>query len=92
MIPIEDLPTPAVLVDVDVVSRNLDRMAQSARAAGVRWRPHAKTHKVPSVGRMQIAAGAAGVALAKTSEGVVVAAAGVDDIFHAYPVGGKGKP
>ncbi|HYK42559.1 MAG TPA: alanine racemase [Thermoanaerobaculia bacterium] len=92
MVPIEDLPTPAVLVDVDVVSRNLGRMAQAARSAGVRLRPHAKTHKVPQVGRMQIAAGAAGLALAKTSEAEVFAAAGFDDIFLAYPVVGKGKP
>jgi D-serine deaminase-like pyridoxal phosphate-dependent protein len=89
---IEDLPTPAVLVDVDVVSRNLERMAKAARAAGVKLRPHAKTHKVPQVGRMQIAAGAAGLALAKTSEAEVFAAAGFDDIFLAYPVVGKGKP
>jgi D-serine deaminase-like pyridoxal phosphate-dependent protein len=92
MLPIEDLPTPAVLVDVDVVARNLDRMAESARAAGVKLRPHAKTHKVPQVGRMQIAAGAAGLALAKTSEAEVFAAAGFDDLFLAYPVVGKGKP
>ncbi|MDQ6892535.1 MAG: alanine racemase [Acidobacteriota bacterium] len=92
MLPIEDLPTPAVLVDVDVISRNLARMAEFARAAGVRLRPHAKTHKVPQVGRMQIAAGAAGLALAKTSEAEVFAAAGFDDLFLAYPVVGKGKP
>jgi len=92
MIPIEDLPTPAVLVDVDVVERNLARMAESARKAGVRFRPHAKTHKVPQVGRMQIAAGASGLALAKTSEAEVFAAAGFDDLFLAYPVVGKGKP
>jgi len=92
MLPIEDLPTPAVLIDVDVVSRNLARMAGLARSAGVKLRPHAKTHKVPQVGRMQIAEGAAGLALAKTSEAEVFAAAGFDDLFLAYPVVGKGKP
>jgi len=92
MIPIEDLPTPTVLIDVDVVERNLARMAEAARSAGVRLRPHAKTHKVPQVGRMQIAAGASGLALAKTSEAEVFAAAGFDDLFLAYPVVGKGKP
>ncbi|MDQ2977819.1 MAG: alanine racemase [Acidobacteriota bacterium] len=88
---VEDLPTPAVVVDIDAVERNLERMAGAARSAGVKLRPHAKTHKIPQVGRMQIAAGAAGLALAKTSEAEVFAAAGLDDIFLAYPVVGLGK-
>jgi D-serine deaminase-like pyridoxal phosphate-dependent protein len=83
--------TPAVLIDVDVVERNIARMAEAARAAGVRLRPHAKTHKVLEVGRRQLAAGAAGLALAKTSEAEVFAAAGFEDIFIAYPVVGEDK-
>jgi D-serine deaminase-like pyridoxal phosphate-dependent protein len=89
--PIEDLPTPAVLVDLDVLERNIARQAERARAAGVRLRPHAKTHKCPEIARMQLAAGAAGISLAKTSEAEVFAAAGFDDIFVAYPVVGSGK-
>jgi D-serine deaminase-like pyridoxal phosphate-dependent protein len=88
---IEDLPTPAVLVDLDVVERNIARQAERARAAGVRLRPHAKTHKSPEIARMQLAAGAAGISLAKTSEAEVFAAEGFDDIFIAYPVVGSGK-
>ena len=88
---IEDLPTPAVLVDLDVVERNIARQAERARAAGVRLRPHAKTHKSPEIARMQLAAGAAGISLAKTSEAEVFAAEGFDDIFIAYPVVGAGK-
>ncbi len=89
--PIEDLPTPAVLVDLDVLERNIARQAERARAAGVRLRPHAKTHKCPEIAGMQLAAGAAGISLAKTSEAEVFAAAGFDDIFIAYPVAGLGK-
>jgi D-serine deaminase-like pyridoxal phosphate-dependent protein len=89
--PIEDLPTPAVLVDLDVLERNIARQAERARTAGVRLRPHAKTHKCPEIARMQLAAGAAGISLAKTSEAEVFAAAGFDDIFIAYPVAGLGK-
>jgi D-serine deaminase-like pyridoxal phosphate-dependent protein len=90
--PVEDLATPAVLVDVGVLDRNIAGMAAAARAAGVRLRPHAKTHKLPEVGRRQLAAGAAGLTLAKTSEAEVFAAAGFDDLFLAYPVVGLGKP
>jgi D-serine deaminase-like pyridoxal phosphate-dependent protein len=88
---IEDLPTPAVLVDLDVLERNIARQADRARAAGIRLRPHAKTHKSPEIARMQLAAGAAGISLAKTSEAEVFAAEGFDDIFIAYPVVGAGK-
>ena len=89
--PIEDLPTPAVLVDLDVLEKNIATQARRAREAGVRLRPHAKTHKCPEIARMQLAAGAAGVSLAKTSEAEVFAAAGFDDIFIAYPVVGLRK-
>ncbi len=88
---IEALQTPAVLVDLDVLERNISRMADCARAAGVKLRPHAKTHKIPEIGRMQIAAGAAGLSLAKTSEAEVFADAGFDDLFVAYPVVGRDK-
>ena len=88
---IEDLPTPAVLVDLDVLERNIARQSERARAAGVRLRPHAKTHKCPEIARMQLAAGAAGISLAKTSEAEVFAAVEFDDIFIAYPVVGLGK-
>jgi D-serine deaminase-like pyridoxal phosphate-dependent protein len=88
---IQDVETPAVLVDLDVLQRNIARMAQAARDAGVRLRPHAKTHKVPEVGRMQIAAGAVGLTLAKPGEAEVFADAGFEDIFLAYPVVGADK-
>ena len=89
--PIEELPTPAVLVDLDVLERNIASQAESARAAGVRLRPHAKTHKCPEIARMQLAAGAIGISLAKTSEAEIFADAGFRDIFVAYPVVGLGK-
>ncbi len=88
---IHDLETPVVLVDLDVLERNITRMAERARACGVRLRPHAKTHKVVEVGRRQIAAGATGLSLAKPSEAEVFAEAGFDDIFIAYPVVGADK-
>lgn len=91
MTPIEDLPTPAVLIDLDVVERNIASMQARARAAGVRLRPHAKTHKAPQIGRMQLDAGAGGLTLAKVSEAEVFARAGFDDIFLGYPIVGADK-
>jgi D-serine deaminase-like pyridoxal phosphate-dependent protein len=88
---LDDLDTPCVVVDLDVLERNVSRMAGRARAAGVRLRPHAKTHKSPDLGRLQLAAGAAGISLAKIGEAEVFADAGFDDIFLAYPIVGAGK-
>jgi D-serine deaminase-like pyridoxal phosphate-dependent protein len=88
---VHDLETPAVLVDLDVVESNIARMAERARASGVRLRPHAKTHKVVEIARRQVAAGASGLSLAKTSEAEVFADAGFEDLFVAYPVVGADK-
>jgi D-serine deaminase-like pyridoxal phosphate-dependent protein len=86
-----DLETPCVLVDLDRLQRNVARMAESARAAAVRLRPHAKTHKIPEVGRLQLQAGAAGLSVAKTSEAEVFADGGAADLFIAFPVVGADK-
>jgi len=86
-----DLSTPAAVVDLDVLERNIGRMATRARDAGVRLRPHAKTHKCPEIGRLQRAAGAWGLSLAKVGEAEVFVGAGFDDVFLAYPVVGEDK-
>jgi D-serine deaminase-like pyridoxal phosphate-dependent protein len=91
MTPIEDLETPSVLIDLDVLEANIASMQSRARAAGVKLRPHAKTHKSLEVARMQLAAGAVGLTLAKVSEAEVFARGGFDDIFLAYPVVGSEK-
>jgi D-serine deaminase-like pyridoxal phosphate-dependent protein len=88
---IHDLPTPAVVVDLGILECNVSRMQERARQAGVGLRPHAKTHKSPEVGRMQLAAGARGLTLAKTSEAEVFADLEFDDIFLAYPIVGADK-
>jgi D-serine deaminase-like pyridoxal phosphate-dependent protein len=91
MLSIDELSTPAVVVDLDVLEANIARMAARARASGVRLRPHAKTHKSPEIARLQLAAGAAGISLAKTAEAEVFADAGFDDLFVAFPVVGADK-
>src|SRR5436309_678874 len=83
---ITDLPTPAVLVDVPKLKRNLARMQAAAGARGLRLRPHAKTHKAPQIAEMQIAGGAVGVCCAKLGEAEVFADAGITDIRLPYPL------
>jgi len=73
----DEIPTPALLLDLDRFERNLKRMAEHARRAGKDLRPHAKTHRCPEIARRQVAAGALGVACAKLGEAEVMAAAGV---------------
>lgn len=88
---LNDLPTPAVVVDLGVLERNVARMAERAQQHGVRLRPHAKTHKIVAIGRRQLSAGAVGLSVAKTSEAEVFADSGFDDLFIAYPVVGQDK-
>lgn len=78
--------TPEVMIDVDVLDRNIARMASTTRARGLRLRPHAKTHKVLEIAERQLAAGAVGLTVATIGEAEVFARAGVRDIFIAYPL------
>jgi D-serine deaminase-like pyridoxal phosphate-dependent protein len=88
---VADLDTPALLFDLDVVERNIAEMAAIARDAGVRLRPHTKTHKAPEIARMQTGAGATGITVAKLGEAEVMADAGFDDVLVAYPIVGERK-
>jgi threo-3-hydroxy-D-aspartate ammonia-lyase len=81
-----DLPTPALLLDLDVLDRNLAHMAARARALGVALRPHVKTHKCLEIGRRQLVRGAAGITVATLAEAEAFAAAGFDDITWAFPL------
>jgi D-serine deaminase-like pyridoxal phosphate-dependent protein len=84
--PVTAIDTPALVLDLDAMERNLERMASFARRAGVRLRPHAKMHKSAEIARLQIAAGAVGVCVQKTSEAEALAAAGIDDVFVSNEV------
>jgi D-serine deaminase-like pyridoxal phosphate-dependent protein len=86
-----ELDTPALVVDLDVLAANISAMAAVAREAGVRLRPHTKTHKCPEIARMQVDAGAAGITVAKLGEAEVMADAGFDDLLVAYPIVGEAK-
>lgn len=77
---LEDVDTPALLLDLNAFERNLDRMQAAADAAGVALRPHAKAHKTPAVALAQIARGAVGICCQKVSEALPFVAAGARDI------------
>ena len=80
------IDTPALVVDLDAMERNLDAMAAFARRHGVRLRPHAKTHKCAAIARLQLQRGAVGVCVQKTSEALALADAGVDDLYISNEV------
>jgi D-serine deaminase-like pyridoxal phosphate-dependent protein len=79
----EDLDTPAVYVDLDVLERNISQMQSRCREWGVGLRPHTKTHKTPEIARMQLDAGAVGITVAKLGEAEVLPG---DDVLVAYPL------
>ena len=85
------LDTPSLLVDIDKMERNLQEMADVAADAGVRLRPHIKTHKSPLLAKRQIELGAHGITVAKIGEAEVMAVAGITDIRIAYPIVGEPK-
>ncbi|MDP3209743.1 MAG: alanine racemase [Rhodoglobus sp.] len=86
-----DLETPALLIDRPTLLRNLDEMAGLARSHGVDLLPHAKTHRMTELGRLQLERGAGGLCVAKLGEAEKFAAAGVARIFVAFPIAGVSK-
>lgn len=88
---INDLDTPALLIDVKVLERNLRKMAQYCRDHKLALRPHTKTHKMLEIARLQLKYGSAGITVAKLGEAEVMADAGMDDILIVYPLWGDRK-
>lgn len=91
MMTIYELDTPALLIDLDRMERNLDRLADYSRAHRLRLRPHTKTHKLPELARMQMEKGAVGITVAKTGEAEVMSEGGLENILIAYPIVGAEK-
>ena len=84
--PLEERPTPYLVVDADLLEANIADMAAVAADRGVALRPHAKTHKTPEIARLQLAAGAVGLTVATVAEAETFAAHGCPDLFVAYPL------
>jgi D-serine deaminase-like pyridoxal phosphate-dependent protein len=90
-LPVKELDTPALLIDLEHLQHNVDRMARHFQDRGVDWRPHAKAFKCPAIAHLLRRAGAIGVTVAKVSEAEVMAAGGIDDILIAHLVVGPSK-
>ena len=88
---LSELDTPALVVDLDVMERNLSQMADYCRRHHLRLRPHTKTHKIPELAKKQIAGGALGITVAKLGEAEVMVKAGLKDLLIAYPIVGPAK-
>jgi D-serine deaminase-like pyridoxal phosphate-dependent protein len=80
------LDTPCLVVDLDVVEANAVRLQADLDGRGVALRPHVKTHKSVALARIQLEAGARGLTVGTLGEAEVFAAAGMTDLFVAYPV------
>jgi D-serine deaminase-like pyridoxal phosphate-dependent protein len=87
----EELDTPALIVDLDIMERNLRRVAEYCSAHKLRLRPHTKTHKSIFIARQQLASGASGLTVAKTGEAEVMLGAEPRDLLVAFPVIGAAK-
>ncbi len=86
-----DIDTPALIIDLDAFERNLKLMADAAAKAGVRLRPHAKTHKSSVIGLKQVALGAVGLCCQKVSEAEVMVLGGISDVLISNEVIGARK-
>ncbi|MHA7155294.1 alanine racemase [Arthrobacter sp. TMN-50] len=82
----EGVETPEVMIDLDVLKRNIDGMAYVMREKRIDLRPHVKTHKLPQIAALQIAAGAVGLTVATIGEAEVFVEHGATDVFIAYPL------
>lgn len=89
--PVEEVDTPALLVDLDIIEGNLRRMASFLESGQAVLRPHVKTHKCPELALRQIEYGARGITCAKLGEAEVMVQGGVADILIANQVVGKTK-
>lgn len=86
-----DLETPSVLIDLDIMENNIRQMQKRCDELGLKFRPHIKTHKIPDIAKMQLEAGAVGIACQKVSEAEIFAQAGIQDIQIPYNIVGERK-
>ncbi len=88
---LEEVDTPALVLELDAFERNLKRLADAVAGRGVRVRAHAKTHKCPEIAQRQIAAGAVGMCCQKVAEAEALVDGGVGDVLVSNEVVGAAK-
>ncbi|MBV8166865.1 MAG: alanine racemase, partial [Alphaproteobacteria bacterium] len=89
--PLEEVDTPALLIELDAFERNLRRMAERTAGTKLKLRPHAKTHKCPVIALKQIALGAVGVCCQKVGEAEAMVLGGVPDVYVSNEIVGASK-
>ena len=89
--PLADVDTPALILELDAFERNLKRLQDSLADRSISVRPHAKSHKCPQIALRQIALGAVGVCCQKVSEAEAMVEGGVPDVLIANEVVGDAK-
>ena len=88
---IDEIDTPAAIIDLDLVKQNIKALEDFVRFRPVHARPHAKTHKTPAIGRLQVEAGAVGLTCAKVGEAEAMVDGGIEDVLIANQVVGPVK-
>jgi D-serine deaminase-like pyridoxal phosphate-dependent protein len=88
---VDDLVTPALVLDSAAARRNIELMARTMATMPATLRPHIKVHKSPELSRLQVEAGAQGLSMATVWEAIAMAASGFDDLFVANTVTGRDK-
>lgn len=88
---LDDLDTPSLIADLDVLEKNINGMANHCQEIGIPLRVHTKTHKIPEIAKLQIDAGSKGITCQKLGEAEVMVDAGIDDILIPYNIVGKTK-
>ncbi len=89
--PLDEVDTPALVIDLDAFERNLRRLPERTAGTGVRLRPHAKTHKCPVIALQQMAQGAIGVCVQKVGEAEAMVWGGVKDVLVTNEIVGRQK-
>jgi len=88
---VDDLDTPTLVIDLDKMEHNLQKLGDYCKRHNLQLRPHTKTHKTPEIAHMQIESAATGITVAKIGEAEIMADAGLRDIMIAYPIVSKKK-
>ncbi|MCJ8322813.1 MAG: D-TA family PLP-dependent enzyme [Rhizobiales bacterium] len=88
---ISELDTPCVIIDQDIVDRNIKATADFFATTHLKLRPHIKTHKLPAYAKLQLEHGAVGITCQKISEAEIFANAGISDILISYNILGEFK-
>ncbi len=88
---VTDVPTPALLVDLDILDHNLQTLATYMKGRPVSFRPHGKAHKSSAIGKLQLASGAKGLCAAKLGEADVLVRGGITDVLITAEVVGRVK-